>query len=116
MQESSMLNQNAKRVAVKVLVKDDMPIFLQQKNGFYQKSNFYPDQPKNDFFVYDQLNKGIVQKYPKTIQESMLSLCQQYSNSMQLFPYFNYYHPSLVGSIGQQEEELNLDSREGEQN
>ncbi|XP_023013325.2 uncharacterized protein isoform X1 [Leptinotarsa decemlineata] len=115
MQESNLLNQNAKRVAVKVLVKDDIPIFLQQKNPVYHKNGFYPEQTKNDFFVYDQMSKSMVQKYPKTIQESMLNLCQQYSNSMQIFPYFNYYHPSLIGNLSQQEEEANLDHRE-EQN
>lgn len=115
LQESNMLNQNAKRVAVKVLVKDDMPIFLQQKTPIYQKS-FYPDQAKNDFLFYDQINKGIVQKYPKSIQESMLSLCQQYSSSMQLFPYFNYYHPSLVGTINQPEEDMVNDDRNTDPN
>nr|CAH7745975.1 unnamed protein product [Callosobruchus chinensis] len=112
-----MLNQNAKRVAVKVLVKDDMPLFLHQKSPIYQK-NFYAEQPKSDFFVYDQLNKSIAQKYPKTIQESMLSFCQQYSNSMQLFPYFNYYHPSLVGGLSHpSQEEIDVESRDSpEQN
>ncbi|KAG5875341.1 hypothetical protein JTB14_033721 [Gonioctena quinquepunctata] len=114
MQESNMLNQNAKRVAVKVLVKDDIPIFLQQKNPIYQKNSYYPEQAKSDFFVYDQISKTMIQKYPKTIQESMLSLCQQYSNSMQIFPYFNYYHPSLIGNISQQEDDANLDHREGQ--
>ncbi|XP_072387438.1 uncharacterized protein [Diabrotica undecimpunctata] len=104
MQESSLLNQSAKRVAVKVLVKDDIPVFLQQKNPVYQKTSYYPDQAKNDFFM--------VQKYPKSIQESMLSLCQQYSSSIQLFPYFNYYHPSLVGNMSHHEEETNVESRE----
>ncbi|KAJ8965214.1 hypothetical protein NQ314_004283 [Rhamnusium bicolor] len=117
MQESNLLNQNAKRVAVKVLVKDDMPIFLQQKSPIYQKNGYYTEPTKSEFFVYDQISKGMVQKYPKTIQESMLSLCQQYSNSMQLFPYFNYYHPSLINNIGQPEEEVNnMDGREREQN
>ncbi|KAJ3643105.1 hypothetical protein Zmor_025837 [Zophobas morio] len=100
MQESSMLSQNARKVAVKVLVKDDVPLFLQQKAPVYQKG-FY-GEPKTDFFIYDQLSKA---KYPKSLHESMLSLCQQYSNSMQLFPYFNYYHPAIVGGMGQQEEE-----------
>ncbi|KAJ8975623.1 hypothetical protein NQ317_005736 [Molorchus minor] len=111
MQESTMMGQNAKRVAVKVLVKDDVPIFLQQKTPIYQKNGYYTE-PKTDFFVYDQLGKNTGQKYPKTIQESMLSLCQQYSNSMQIFPYFNYYHPSLVSNISIQEDEVNLESRE----
>lgn len=103
MQESNLLNQNAKRVAVKVLVKDDIPVFLQQKNPIYQKC-YYPEQTKSDFFM--------VQKYPKSIQESMMNLCQQYSSSMQLFPYFNYYHPNLVGNMSQHEEGDNMDARE----
>ncbi|XP_056633542.1 homeobox protein zampogna-like [Diorhabda sublineata] len=107
MQETNLLNQSAKRVAVKVLVKDDIPLFLQQKNQLYQKSGYYPDQAKNDLFM--------VQKYPKSIQESMLNLCQQYSSSIQLFPYFNYYHPSLIGNMSQHEDETNIDNRE-EQN
>ncbi|XP_060529015.1 homeobox protein koza-like [Cylas formicarius] len=106
MQESNMLNPNVRKVAVKVLVKDDMPIFLQQKSPIYQKAPYYPETTsKNEYFVYDQLNKNINPKYPKTIQESMLSLCQQYSSSMQLFPYFNYYHPSLIGALNQQDED-----------
>ncbi|XP_044271123.1 homeobox protein Nkx-3.2-like [Tribolium madens] len=103
LQESSMMNQNARKVAVKVLVKDDVPLFLQQKGPVYQKGAFYAE-PKADFFIYDQL-KGGLPKYPKSLHESMLSLCQQYSNSMQLFPYFNYYHPAIVGGLGQQEDE-----------
>ncbi|KAI4460731.1 homeobox protein nkx [Holotrichia oblita] len=104
MQESTLLNQNARKVAVKVLVKDDMPLL-------YQKHGFYPEN-KNDFFVYDQFNKNLAQKYTtKSLHESMLNLCQQYNNSMQLFPYFNYYHPALVSSIGH-EEDLNPDQRE----
>lgn len=118
MQESNLLNQSAKRVAVKVLVKDDMPIFLQQDASVYPKNAFYSvDQPKNDFFVYDQLSKNVTQKYPKTIQESMFSLCQQYSSSVQLFPYLNYYHPSLLGNLSMQpNEETNLENREDEPN
>lgn len=127
MQESAMLNQqNARKVAVKVLVKDDIPIFLQHAGNnsgsgmktanFYQKSTgYYNAEPKGgDLFVYDQLNKNLTQKYPKTIQESMLSLCQQYSNSMQLFPYFNYYHPSLIAGTNliQQEDEASSEGRE----
>ncbi|KAL1494790.1 hypothetical protein ABEB36_010331 [Hypothenemus hampei] len=112
MQESNMLNSNARKVAVKVLVKDDIPIFLQQKPAMYQKTGYYTDPSKADFFVYDQLNKTMVQKYPKTLQESMLNLCQQYSNSMQFFPYFNYYHPSMIGNMGQQEDDVTSDSRE----
>lgn len=104
MQESSLLNQNARKVAVKVLVKDDMPML-------YQKHAFYPEN-KNDFFVYDQFNKNLTQKYTtKSLHESMLNLCQQYNSSMQLFPYFNYYHPALVTSIAH-EDELNPDQRE----
>ncbi|GJQ75825.1 hypothetical protein Trydic_g17894 [Trypoxylus dichotomus] len=104
MQESSLLNQNARKVAVKVLVKDDMPL-LYQKHGFYQEN-------KNDFFVYDQFNKNLTQKYtPKSIHESMLNLCQQYNSSMQLFPYFNYYHPALVNSIAH-DDDLNPEQRE----
>ncbi|CAH0554723.1 unnamed protein product [Brassicogethes aeneus] len=108
LQESNLLSQNARKVAVKVLVKDDMPLFLQQKAPMYQKSPFY-GEPKSDYFMYDQINK---QKYPKTLQESMLSLCQQYSNSMQIFPYFNYYHPSLLGNTAHQEEDIHPDTRE----
>lgn len=112
MQESNMLNPNARKVAVKVLVKDDIPIFLQQKAPVYQKSGYYTEPNKSDFFVYDQLSKTMVQKYPKTIQESMLNLCQQYTNSMQLFPYFNYYHPSLIGNLSQQDDDVASESRE----
>lgn len=118
LQESNLLNQNAKRVAVKVLVKDDMPIFLQQESPIYSKNTYYPvDQTKTDFFVYDHLTKNVAQKYPKTIQESMFSLCQQYSNSVQLFPYLNYYHPSLLGNLAmQQNDEANFENREDEPN
>ncbi|KAF7273651.1 hypothetical protein GWI33_013643 [Rhynchophorus ferrugineus] len=112
MQESNMLNSNARKVAVKVLVKDDIPIFLQQKPALYQKPGFFPDPSKSDLFVYDQIHKSMGQKYPKMLHESMLSLCQQYSNSVQLLPYFNYYHPSLFGSIGQQDDDVASDSRE----
>lgn len=122
MQESNILNQNAKRVAVKVLVKDDMPIFLQQvhqqETPIYPKNAYYPvDQQKNDFFMYEQFTKNVAQKYPKTIQESMLSLCQQYPTSVQLFPYLNYYHPSLLGNLTmQQNDESNLEYREEDPN
>lgn len=109
MQESNLLHsQNARKVAVKVLVKDDIPLFLQQKTPIYQK-NYYPEA-KSDLCIYDPFGaaKNLGQKYsPKTLQESMLSLCQQYSNSMQLFPYFNYYHPSLLNSLNNQEEDVN---------
>lgn len=117
MQESNILNQNAKRVAVKVLVKDDMPIFLQQETPVFPKNTYYSvEHPKNDFLVYDQLTKN-AQKYPKTIQESMFSLCQQYSNSVQLFPYLNYYHPSLLGNLTvQQTDDINLENREDDPN
>lgn len=112
MQESNMLNQNARKVAVKVLVKDDMPLFLQQKSPLYQKNAFYPD-PKTDINVYDPFTKGIPQKYAsKALQESMLTLCQQYSNSMQLFPYFNYYHPAILGSISSSQEDEVLEHRD----
>lgn len=102
LQENNLLNQNARKVAVKVLVKDDMPLFLQDKTTTnYQKTYCYPDG--KDYFVYDQYTK---QKYStKAIHESMLNLCQQYNNSMQLLPYFNYYHPSLIATIGNQEED-----------
>ncbi|XP_049823572.1 homeobox protein Nkx-3.2 [Aethina tumida] len=110
MQESNLMGQNARKVAVKVLVKDDVPIFLQQK-PVYPKGGFY-GEPKGEFFVYDQLNKTMGQKYPKTLQESMISLCQQYTNSMQLFPYFNYYHPSLLGNLAQTEDDISPESRE----
>ncbi|XP_044753232.1 homeobox protein Nkx-2.5 [Coccinella septempunctata] len=99
LQESSMLSHNARKVAVKVLVKDDMPLFLQQKSSVYQKP-YHAEPNKNDFYVYEQMNKNLTQKYnPKSLQESMLNLCQQYSNSVSLFPYFNYYHPSLLGNV-----------------
>lgn len=99
LQESSILNQNARKVAVKVLVKDDIPIFLQQKSPIYQKP-YHTEPSKTDFYVYEQMNKNFSQKYnPKHLHESMLNLCQQYSNSMSLFPYFNYYHPSLLGNV-----------------
>lgn len=116
MQESSVLGQGARKVAVKVLVKDDMPLFLQQKAPLYhQKTSgaFYPES-KAELGIYDPFGKGISQKYSsKTLQESMLSLCQQYSNSMQLFPYFNYYHPSIIGSLtSHQEEDLSVDHRD----
>lgn len=112
-----MLNQNAKRVAVKVLVKDDIPIFLQQEGPIFPKSSYYSvEHSKNDFLVYDQLSKNAAQKYPKTIQESMFSLCQQYSNSVQLFPYLNYYHPSLLGNLSVQNDETNLETREEDPN
>lgn len=114
MQESNLLhNQNARKVAVKVLVKDDIPLFLQQKTPIYQKS-YYPET-KADLCIYDPFgaSKSLGQKYnPKTLQESMLSLCQQYSNSMQLFPYFNYYHPSLLNSLNNQQEEVNTEHRD----
>ncbi|KAL3268063.1 hypothetical protein HHI36_007192 [Cryptolaemus montrouzieri] len=107
LQESSMLNQNVRKVAVKVLVKDDIPIFLQQKSPIYQKS--YQAEPmKSDYYIYDHINKNLSQKYnPKTLQESMLSLCQQYSNSVSLFPYFNYYHPSMIGNVAISQNEEN---------
>lgn len=110
MQESNLLhNQNARKVAVKVLVKDDIPLFLQQKTPMYQKS-YYPET-KSDLCIYDPF--GAAKKYnPKTLQESMLSLCQQYSNSMQLFPYFNYYHPSLLSSLSNQEEQVDAEHRD----
>lgn len=109
MQESNLMSQNARKVAVKVLVKDDMPMFLQQKAPMYQKNVFCPES-KSDFFVYDQFNKSLGNRYsPKTIQESMISLCQQYNNSMQLLPYFNYYHPGIVGSMPNQEEDCNVE-------
>lgn len=111
LQESTMLNHSARKVAVKVLVKDDIPIFLQQKTPIYQQNSYYPDV-KSDYFVYDQFNKSISQKYnQKSLQESMLNLCQQYNNSMQLFPYFNYYHPSIVTSMGNEEEETQPENR-----
>lgn len=95
MQESNLINQNARKVAVKVLVKDDVPLFLQHsKQHIYQKSTYYPD-PKSDIFLYDHLHKNLP-KYGKNIQQSMLSLCQQYNTSMQLFPYFNYYNHSAA--------------------
>lgn len=105
-------------MAVKVLVKDDMPLFLQQKPLYHQKTSpgFYPEA-KSDLGIYDPFDKGLPhhhQKYAsKALQESMLSLCQQYSTSMQLFPYFNYYHPSILGSLAShQEEDLSVDHRD----
>lgn len=106
LQENNLLNQNARKVAVKVLVKDDMPLFLQHKNSpNYQKTYCYPDNNNKDYFIYDQYTK---QKYSsKAIHESMLNLCQQYNNSMQLLPYFNYYHPSLITTVENQEDNIN---------
>lgn len=95
MQESNLMNQNARKVAVKVLVKDDVPLFLQHKTPIYQKG-YYPD-PKSEMFIYDQLHKNLP-KYGKNLQQSMLSLCQQYNTSMQLFPYFSYYNPSALAA------------------
>lgn len=103
LQENNLLNQNGRKVAVKVLVKDDVPLFLQQKSSpSYQKNYCYPESNK-DYYIYDQYTK---QKYStKAIHESMLNLCQQYNNSMQLLPYFNYYHPSLIASIGNHDDD-----------
>lgn len=99
LQESNLLGQNARKVAVKVLVKDDVPLFL-QKGPLYQKG-FY-GEAKPDLFLYHQ-------KYgTKSLQESMLSLCQQYNSSMQLFPYFNYYHPGVVGGVPEEEPSDNV--------
>lgn len=109
MQESNLINQNARKVAVKVLVKDDVPLFLQPKqNPLYQKGSYYHD-PKSDLFLYDQIHKNLP-KYGKNFQQSMLSLCQQYNTSVQLFPYFNYYNhsaalaASLAASVASEEE------------
>lgn len=96
MQESNIINQNARKVAVKVLVKDDVPLFLQHKSPIYQKGTYYPD-PKSEMFIYDQLHKNLP-KYGKTFQQSMLSLCQQYNTSMQMFPYFTYYNPGALAA------------------
>lgn len=113
MQETNILNQNARKVAVKVLVKDDMPLFLQQKTVAYQKTNYCYPENKTDYFMYDHLNKNISQKYSsKAIQESMLSLCQQYNNSMHLLPYFNYYHPALITNVNNQEDDSQVEQRE----
>lgn len=103
LQEQNLLNHNARKVAVKVLVKDDMPLFLQQKSPIYQKTAFYPDGKAADYFVYDHFKNSINQKYnTKSIQESMLSL---YNNTMPpLFPYFNYYHPAGLINIGSSQE------------
>ncbi|XP_022916066.1 homeobox protein zampogna-like [Onthophagus taurus] len=107
MQESTLLSQNARKVAVKVLVKDDMPMLYQKHpQGFY-------NDPK-EFFVYDQFSKSVAQKYVanKSLQESMLNLCQQYNNSMQLFPYFNYYHPGIVTtSMVHPDDEINIEQQ-----
>lgn len=122
LQESTMLNhhQNARKVAVKVLVKDDMPLFLHQKSAApsYQKGAGYysggGEAKAGDCFVYDQIQKSFGPKYPKNLHDSMLSLCQQYSNSMQLFPYFNYYHP-IVNNLGQhRDEEVNNNNNNSE--
>lgn len=96
MQESTLINQNARKVAVKVLVKDDVPLFLQhpKQTSLYQKTSYYHD-PKSELFLYDQIHKNLP-KYGKNLQQSMLSLCQQYNTSMQLFPYFNYYNHSAA--------------------
>ncbi|XP_018332252.1 homeobox protein zampogna-like [Agrilus planipennis] len=113
MQEQNMMNQNARKVAVKVLVKDDIPLFMQQKS-MYKTPVVYNEPCKNDLFLYDQFNKNIVHKYnSKTLQESMLSLCQQYNNSLQLLPYFSYYHPSALMGLHGQEEDMGMEqSRE----
>lgn len=99
LQESTLLNQNARKVAVKVLVKDDMPIFLQHQKPMYNKS-FYPGATEAFYERFNNIN-GL--KYGKSLQESMMTLCQQYGGGMhQLFPYFNYYHPGGGGggSVG----------------
>ncbi|CAG9761128.1 unnamed protein product [Ceutorhynchus assimilis] len=114
MQETNMVNSNGRKVAVKVLVKDDMPIFIQKPPmpPMYPKNAFFPEPNQPDFFIYDHINKTMVQKYPKTIQQSMLDLCQQYSNSMNLFPYLNYYHPTLIGNLCQHEDDVAAETRE----
>lgn len=111
MQESNLLSQNGRKVAVKVLVKDDVPLFLQNKSSLYQKhSSYYPDT--KDFLIYEHLNKNLSPKYAsKSLQESMMNLCQQYTTSMHLFPYFNYYHPSVINTLNH-EDELNVDQIE----
>ncbi|KAF2896851.1 hypothetical protein ILUMI_09324 [Ignelater luminosus] len=114
MQEQNMMNQNARKVAVKVLVKDDIPLFMQQKSLMYQKSPVY-ETNKSDLFLYDPFNKGINQKYgSKSLQESMLNLCQQYNSSLQFLPYFSYYHPStIMGGIQQNpDDDVTIDHRE----
>lgn len=106
LQESNLLNHTARKVAVKVLVKDDMPLFLQQNlaKPMYTKG-LYPDG--KELFIYDHLNKSIAGKYAgKSLQESMITLCQQYNNSMLSFPYFNYYHPTVLTSPGQEDDQI----------
>lgn len=115
MQEQSMLSHNARKVAVKVLVKDDIPLFMQQKGLIYQKSSIYSDTNKSDLFMYDPFNKDLSHKYgSKNLQESMLNLCQQYNSSLHLLPYFNYYHPSaIIGSLQHsQDDDLIVENRE----
>lgn len=109
MQEQNIMTQNARKVAVKVLVKDDMPLFMQPPKGLmYQKSPIYGDGHKSDLFLYDPFDKSGGQKYGgKSLQESMLNLCQQYNSSLQLLPYFSYYHhPStLMGGLQANQED-----------
>ncbi|KAK4875358.1 hypothetical protein RN001_011780 [Aquatica leii] len=115
MQEQNLMSQNARKVAVKVLVKDDMPLFMQPKNLIYQKPQVYADANKSDLFLYDPFNKNVGQKYPtKSLQESMLNLCQQYNSSLQLLPYFSYYHPATImgGIQPNQDDDGGIDNRE----
>ncbi|KAB0795611.1 hypothetical protein PPYR_12450 [Photinus pyralis] len=112
MQEQNIMSQNARKVAVKVLVKDDMPLFMQPKNLMYQKTHAY-DGNKSDLFLYDPFNKNSTQKYgSKTLQESMLNLCQQYNSSLQLLPYFSYYPNIMSGMQTNQDEDGIIDTRE----
>ncbi|KAF5284271.1 hypothetical protein FQA39_LY04564 [Lamprigera yunnana] len=114
MQEQNLMTQSARKVAVKVLVKDDMPLFMQPKNLIYQKPQLYNDNSKSDLFLYDPFNKSVGQKYAsKSLQESMLNLCQQYNSSLQLLPYFSYYHPATIMSgLQPSQEDVSIDSRE----
>lgn len=94
-----------------MLVKDDMPLFLQQKGLAYQKApTGYPDS-KSDLFLYDPFVKN---PPAKNLQESMLNLCQQYNSSLHLLPYLGYYHPGTLigGGVQHHEENSNIDHRD----
>lgn len=122
LQENNLLTQSGRKVAVKVLVKDDMPLFsLQQKYNQIHSKIFYPDIiPKHEFLsqknIYEQIikneaslfnqfqNKGMLYDSTATgaigkssknqhLQQSMLNLYQQVPNVHFPLPYFNCYHP-----------------------
>ncbi|XP_044730879.1 homeobox protein bagpipe [Chrysoperla carnea] len=99
LQENNLLNQSGRKVAVKVLVKDDMPLFsLHQKySQLHPKilSTYHDIIPKNEFFQPSQQSPivgGL--KQSSKLQQSMINLYQQqYSNNHLPFTYFNCYHP-----------------------